>query len=222
MSNLVFPSLPGISIEMSRTPIWKSIVHESVSGCSVSASSMTYPKWKYRLQFEVLLAGAEKHLQQLVGFFNRHGGRADTWLFFDEEDCTATNQQFGVGDGVTTAFYLAREMGGFVEPVTDIKQIDQMWVGATPVYDSVDGAVDATLSLDFLAQQYSVWENDYAYAGNGRVQFTTAPPLGQPLIWSGQFYRRCRFDRDELDAERFLYELWRAKSIEFTTDKGVG
>lgn len=222
MSNLVFPSLPGLSIEMSRTPAWKSIVHESVSGCSVSASAMTYPKWKYRLQYEVLESGAEKHLQQLVGFFNRHGGRADTWLFFDEEDCIATDQQFGVGDGVTTDFYLGRDFGGFVEPVTDIKQITQMRVGTTPVYSSLDEAPAESLSLDFTTGIYLVWQNDYAYAGNGRIQFTVAPGVGVPVIWSGTFYRRCRFDRDELDAERFLYQLWRAKTVEFTTDKGIG
>lgn len=221
MSNLVFPSLPGLSIEMSRTPAWKSIVHESVSGCSVSASSMTYPKWKYRLQYEVLESGAEKHLQQLVGFFNRHGGRADTWLFFDEEDCVATDQQFGVGDGATTDFYLVRDLGGFIEPVTDIKEIQRLNIGPGTANSLVIELTRQSIDIG-NGDTLTVSENEFSYAGNGRIQFTVAPAVGIPLIWSGTFYRRCRFDRDELDAERFLYQLWRAKTVEFTTDKGVG
>lgn len=221
MSNLIFPTLPGVSIEVGKTPIWKSTVHESVSGCQVSASSMTYPRWRYRLSYEVLRSGAQAELQQLVGFFNRHRGRADTWLFFDDEDCVATDQQFGVGDGVTTDFYLVRGFGGFIEPVTDIKTISSVTAGGVPMHDLLEEAADESLSLDFLTGTYQVWQADYAYAGGGRVQFATAPAAGVPLRWSGEFYRRCRFVEDELDVERFLYRLWKAKTVEFETHKGV-
>jgi len=220
MSNLVFPGeLPGIKIEMSRTAVWKTTVHESVSGCETAIGSMTYPKWRYKLEFEVLRAGAEAELQQLVGFFNRHGGRADTWLFLDEEDHTVVDQQFGIGDGVTTTFYLYRESGGFVEPVTDIKQIDSLTAGGVPMYDSLDDAPTESLSLDFTTETYQVWQNDYTYAGGGRIQFTTAPAVGVPLRWSGEFYRRCRFKDDMLNADRFLYHLWKVRAIEFDTSR---
>lgn len=251
MSNLIFPTLPGVSIEVGKTPIWKSTVHESVSGCQVSASSMTYPRWRYRLSYEVLRSGAQAELQQLVGFFNRHRGRADTWLFFDDEDCVATDQQFGVGDGVTTDFYLVRGFGGFIEPVTDIKTISSVTAGGVPMYGSAAEYPGETLScdftrisslesgpsldLDFSTANYNVWEPDtsllpdalsvlgldYVYAGGGRVQFAAAPAAGVPLCWSGEFYRRCRFVEDELDVERFLYRLWKAKTVEFETHKGV-
>lgn len=221
MSNLIFPALPGVSIEVSKTPLWKSTVHESVSGCQVSASAMTYPRWRYKLRYEFLRSGAQAELQQLVGFFNRHRGRADTWLYFDDEDCIATNQQFGVGDGVTKDFYLVRDFGGFVEPVTDIKTISSVTAGGVPMYDSLDDAPAESLSLDFTTETYQVWQNDYAYAGGGRIQFTTAPAAGVPLVWTGEFYRRCRFRDDELDIERFLYLLWKAKTVEFETHKGV-
>lgn len=221
MSNLIFPALPGVSIEVSKTPLWKSTVHESVSGCQVSASAMTYPRWRYKLRYEFLRSGAQAELQQLVGFFNRHRGRADTWLYFDDEDCIATNQQFGVGDGVTKDFYLVRDFGGFVEPVTDIKTISSVTAGGVPMYDSLDDAPAESLSLDFTTETYQVWQNDYAYAGGGRIQFTTAPAVGVPLVWTGEFYRRCRFRDDELDIERFLYLLWKAKTVEFETHKGV-
>jgi len=251
MSNLIFPALPGVSIEVSKTPLWKSTVHESVSGCQVSASAMTYPRWRYKLRYEFLRSGAQAELQQLVGFFNRHRGRADTWLYFDDEDCIATAQQFGVGDGVTTDFYLVRDFGGFIEPVTDIKRIDSLTVGGVQAYRMAEDFPGNTLSLDFtristletgpsmdldftdasyviweadeslLPDALSIFEIDYTYAGGGRVQFVTAPAAGAPLIWTGEFYRRCRFRDDELDIERFLYLLWKAKTVEFETHKGV-
>lgn len=219
MSNLVFPShLPGIKIEMSRAPVWKTTVHESVSGCETAIGAMTYPRWRYKLEFEVLRAGAEAELQQLVGFFNRHGGRADSWLYLDDEDHTAVDQQFGVGDGVTTTFYLYREFGGFLEPVTDVKTIDYLTVAGSPVYQSVADYPGGSLTLDFLTGTAAVAVT-YTYAGMGRVQFSTPPAAGAPLRWSGEFYRRCRFNNDIMDTERFLYHLWKSRSIEFQTSR---
>lgn len=219
MSNLVFPSeLPGIKIEMSRTPVWKTTVHESVSGCETAIGSMTYPKWRYKLEFEVLRAGAEAELQQLVGFFNRHGGRADTWLFLDEEDHTVVDQQFGLGDGVTTTFYLYRESGGFVEPVTDIKTISSVTVLPTSS-DSLSMELSNEVIDIGEGLALTIFKNDYTYAGGGRIQFTTAPAAGVPLRWSGEFYRRCRFKDDMLNADRFLYHLWKVRAIEFDTSR---
>lgn len=228
MSNLVFPSLPGVSIEIGRTPVWNTAVHRAVSGRAVGLASSLYPYWRYKLKFEFLRSGAEVELQQLVGFFNKHYGRADTWLFRDPEDNTATLQQFGLTDGVSDSFYLARSWGGFVEPVTDIEQISVIQIGNTtltiapvllddePVLvggeeimvTSVDGGGGTPLDIDF------------SYAGNGLIVFDEVPPAGLALRWSGTFYKRCRFDLDVLDTERFLHQLWRAQSVSFTTEKG--
>lgn len=251
MSDLVFPSLPGVKIEMSRSPRWRSTVHESVSGVDTAISAWTYPKWRYKLEFEVLRSGAEQELQQLVGFFNKHGGRADTWLFYDEDDCTAVDQQFGVGDGVTTMFYLVRDYGGFLEPVTDVKTLGSVTAAGATMYGSAAAWPGATLDIDFtripsletgpsldidflagslaiwepdaglLPDALSVFEPDYTYVGGGRIQFASPPPSGAPLLWSGEFYRRCRFVEDQMDLDRFLAQLWKARTIEFETKKGI-
>lgn len=195
MSNLIFPTLPGASIDVKRSPSWQSTVQRSVSGRALGVTAYTYPLWKYRVSFEFLRAGAVAELEQIVGFFNKHRGRTDTWLFFDEDDYLVTGQQIGLGDGVTTSFQLVRSYGGFVEPISEPKQFDSMTVGGveTPLY---------------------------SHAGGGRILFAAAPGAGQPIVWGGQFYRRCRFDQDALDTEKFLYRLWRAKSVDFTTEKG--
>lgn len=219
MSNLVFPALPGVAVERSRGPVWKSSAQESISGKVRAITAYTYPRWKYKLSFEFLRAGAQAELQQIVGFFNKHRGRVDTWLFLDEDDCTATAQQIGLGDGVTTTFQLVRDYGGYIEPISDVQSITSLTVGGATMNASLDEAAAESLSLDFLSGIYSVWQNDYAYVGNGRITFATPPPAGVPVVWTGTFYRRCRFDSDALDTERFLWQLWKAKSVEFTTEK---
>lgn len=197
MSDLVFPSLPGVSIEVSRSPVWESALQRSVSGCAVAITAYTFPLWKYRLRFELLRSGAEAELQQIAGFFNKHHGRVDTWRFFDEEDCTAIDQPFGAGDGVNRDFYLVRDFGGFVEPVRDVQAIS-------------------------VLKEAGVSTGAYTNLGSGHIQMAVAPAAGHVLTWSGTYYRRCRFDLDMLDLERFLYQLWKARTVQFSTEKGRG
>lgn len=194
MSNLIFPVLPGAQIGITRSPMWESTVQKSVSGCSVALTAYTYPLWKYTLNFEFLRSGTEVELQSIVGFFNKHYGNTDTWLFEDDEDNTVTAEPFGIGDGVTKKFWLARSFGGFTEPVTDTKSITDLTVNGTST-----GA--------------------YSQSNGGAINFTNAPANGAILRWTGTFYRRCRFENTSLETERFLDRLWQAKSVDFITAK---
>lgn len=61
---------------------------------------------------------------------------------------------------------------------------------------------------DYLATTAStVSRTDYT-VGNGLVTFAAAPRSGAQLLWSGSFYRRVRFERDDLSLERILAGLW--------------
>lgn len=195
MSNLVLPSLPGVTIDIRRAPEWQSTIQTSVSGRSLGLTAYSYPLWKYRLSYEFLRTGALAELEQIVAFFNLHRGRTDTWLFFDSDDGTVVDQQIALGDGSTTSFQLVRAIGGYIEPIFNVKQFNNVKVGGTPT-----GA--------------------YSNAGGGRILFAAPPASGQPITWSGQFYRRCRFDADLMETERFLNGLWKLQKLEFTTVKG--
>lgn len=199
MSSAVFPDLPGLKIDIGRSPVWKTQTRESVSGRELRLALMQSPRWRYRLGFEVLRAGAEAELQQLVGLFNACRGSWDNFLFFDADDGVATAAQFGTGDGTTTQFWLARPFGGFVEPIAAVK-------GAATIYkDGTPQAQPAACSV---------------VAATGLVSFVTAPAPGAVLTWSGEYYWRCRFVRDEAEFERFLDDLWRLNRIELLTVKG--
>lgn len=197
MSNAVFPTLPGLSWSVRRTPVWKTVSHESVSGMELRAALMTYPRWRFQLSYEFLRSGGGyAELQTLVGFFNQRRGSWDSFLWLDPADSTASWAPFGTGDGATKVFTLSRPLGGFLEPVQD-------FVSAPSVY--VAGALKAS-------------PTDYTISA-GKVTFAAAPASGAALTWVGQFYKRVRFERDETEFEEFLKDLHSAKKVDLITVK---
>lgn len=190
MSNAIFPTLPGLSWPVIKTPEWTTGIQKTASGRELRASYSSYPRWRIRLGFEVL---SQTDLASLAGFFNARRGSFDNFLFFDQVDNSVANQVFAVGDGQSTQFQLVRNYGGVTEPV--------LAVVGTPVI-KVNGVITA-VSID----------------SNAVVTFSTAPAAGATLSWSGQYYFRVRFTQDSSDFEQFMSNLWCLKKLEFITEK---
>lgn len=194
MSNAIFPTLPGLAFGIVKSPQWATQVRESASGRQYALGKRLYPLWRFKLPYEVLRAsGSFLELQSLVGFINARRGRYDDFLYQDPRDYIATAQSFGVGDGVTKTFAIVRSFGSFLEPVGGVNT-----AGAVISVAGTPTAVtwDSTLSS---------------------VTFATAPAFGAALTWTGQFYFRCRFEKDEITFEELMTNLWAAKSVEFRT-----
>lgn len=51
------------------------------------------------------------------------------------------------------------------------------------------------------------------------VTFTTPPPAGAVLTWSGNYFWRCTFDADELPFERFMHQFWKTGEVRLITEK---
>jgi len=197
MSNAIFPTLPGVKWGRTKTPVWSTRIQTAVSGKETRRSYFSYPLWRFSLQYEFLRSGAQQELQQLVGFFNARQGSFDSWLYLDPEDNAAVDQLIGNGDGVTTRFRLARDFGGYIEPVGSMQTDAGLSV-------TVDGAVASNYTPD---------------VDTGAIVFDTAPLAGAAIRWSGTFYYRCRFLQDSAEFQRFLKNLWSAQKIEFTSVK---
>lgn len=195
MSDAVFPSLPGLKWNIKRTPVWKTLMQESVSGKESSVSLMSYPLRRYSLAYEFLRAGAEAELQTLEGFFNLRRGRHDTFLYNDPDDYSVTDQSFGTATGTTAPFQLIRTRGGFTEPVQALNGTPAIKVAGVAKTESVD----YTRSATGLITPLSAWTG--------------------ALTWSGTYYWRCRFLRDESEFDQFLKDLWSLNRIEFRTVK---
>lgn len=118
MSNAIFPTLPGLSWNIIKTPQWSTRKQQSVSGKEIRMSNRSRPIWKFAMSYEVLRGGsAYAELQQLMGFFNQRQGSFDSFLLQDGSDNSVSGQSFGTGDGSTTAFALLHQINGWLEPI---------------------------------------------------------------------------------------------------------
>lgn len=195
MTLAVFPALPGLSWNVIKSPEWNTAIQRSVSGKELRVALYSYPTWKFSLSYEVLRAGSEQELQVLMGFFNARKGAFEPFLFDDPTDNTVTGQIFGYGDGVQTKFQLSRQ-------ITGIENIE-------PVF-----ATNGTPHVFITGAETTAWS-----VSNGLVTFSSPPPTGSVLTWTGGFYFRVRFDKDSADFDNFMYRLWQLKKLELVTFK---
>lgn len=197
MSNAIFPNLPGLAWDVTKTPEFFTLTKTSATGLDISAVLGAYPRWNFSLAYEYLRddGTAEGELQQLIGFFLQRYGNVDDFLYLDPDDHIATDQVIGKGDGSTTQFQLCRNYAGFVEPVYGVAGMPELKVAGF--------ASPCTISDKAL------------------VTFNTAPAIDKLITWSGTFYYRVKFKESSAEFSKFLYKLWEAKKIEFTSVKRV-
>jgi len=81
----------------------------------------------------------------------------------------------------------------------------------------METAAAATTYIPTTTATVSV--TDYALSSTGLVTFTTAPPAAAPIIWTGAFYYRCRFQDDELNLTEILSRFWQLKKLKFRSVK---
>jgi uncharacterized protein (TIGR02217 family) len=200
MSNAIFPALPGLGWNVKRTEVWKTRVQEAISGKEVRIADWSFPRHQWELTFDFLRSAPSfTEWQSLIGFFDLRQGAFDSFLYADADDNAITDQPIGTGDGMTTTFQLVRALGGYSEPiiapniVTNIKVAGVVQGGGT----------------------YSV------NAATGLVTFTAAPAGGASITASFSYYFRCRFSGDSIDFEKFMSQLWSAKSIKFLSLKSA-
>lgn len=196
MSNLLYPTLPGLEYGTMRTVLAPPTqVRTTPSRREFRARDATIDRFAYTLGYEFLsqrVQFSESHLDTLTGFFRLHGGAFESFLFADPADRAALAQIFGTGNASQTAFQLTRTVGGFAEPVY-----------------AVSGAITVTNNGTTVS--------NYTVGATGIVTFSSAPGVGAVLRWTGTPLRRVRFLRDESEHELFMQDLWRAKKVELIT-----
>jgi uncharacterized protein (TIGR02217 family) len=193
MSNALYPTLPGLTWGITKTPIWSTQVQKAVNGRELRAAYFSYPNYKIKLKYEFLRSGAQAELQTLMGFYNARLGSFDSFLLNDTSDNTVLDQGFGTGNGVKTQFKLVRSYGGFSEPIA--------YVNGAAIIKS-NGTVVSNYTIT-----------------NGVVTFAAAPAVGAVLTWSGGFYYRVRFASDTLDFQQLYRQLWSAGTVDLITVK---
>ena len=192
MSNYVFPTLPGVTWDISKSPEFSTKIQTSASGAETATAYWSYPKWAFSLKYDLLRSGAYNELEQLVGLFLKCRGNFDTFLYTDPDDNSVTGQTIGTGDGVSTYFQLGRTYGGFFEPFYDI-------TGTVRVYKNGTLQNPSTYTISTI----------------GLISFNTAPATGAVITADFGFQYRCRFLHDSCEFNQFAKSLWEAKKVEF-------
>ncbi len=206
MAPPILPTFNFITYPATRSPIWRTLHQESVSGMDNPIPLWSFNRWMYDLPISLLNSksvafqnAVALEWQALNAFYNQLNGSFGVFQFLDTDDSSVTDQLFGVGDGTTVGFPLTRTMtgaGGFVwnEPVFAPVGTPVVKINGTPTV------------LFTLGTQ-------------GLITFNSPPAGGANLTWTGTFRWLCRFDDDNLDFSKFMSALWEVKSLKFTTIK---
>lgn len=182
MSMDVFPALPGLQWNNSKSPTFANIIQRSVSGREVRASEMVYPLYTFTLSWSLLRddqstsspASPYDELKTLVGFFLKQNASLTAFLYTDPTDNAVTAMQFATGDASTVAFQLARSYGAggftFAEPINNVNGSPLIykndWCGNQLQYST------ARTNLMPRSQTFASWSSaNLAPANNA----TTAP-----------------------------------------------
>lgn len=178
-----FPDLPGVGYPSRRSPQFNIVRYEAIGGKRTIAPKFLYPRWRWQLTFNILRSrqygsGIYQELEQLAGFFNARSADGLGWGYTDPDDYEVTDQSFGQGDGVTTAFQLYRSFGGFSEPI----------YAPAPTEVKVAGIATGA----------------YTLGATGVLTFAVAPAAAASLTWTGTYEFVCRFDDDSFDIENFV------------------
>lgn len=208
MSNIQFPTLPGLTWDYTLAPMFSTEVQQATSGREVRAAFWSAPLWKIDLTYEFLRDDAQhvdqsgySELQQLVGFFLARQGQFDSFLVDLAQltrkplDSTVSGQPIGIGDGSTISFQLVRNIGGYLEEIQN------------PAGQS------ATV---YVAGLRKTQGTDYTIA-NGLVSFAAAPAAGAAITADFQWLWRVRFAQDSVEFGNFAYLLWECKKVELVS-----
>ena len=199
---LIFPALPGLAWNVTKTPTFQTRIQRAVSGRELRALDYPYPLWQFALVYDFLRdnpAAGYDELRSLLGFFMLCQGAFGTFLFQDPSDCKVAGQEIGTGNASTTVFQLQRAMGaalsggGFLEPITAPNLVSAIYLNGI-TQDSTSYSVDP---------------------GTGLVTFETAPGSGLIITVDFTYYFRCRFTEDKYDFENFMFRLWQLKKLTF-------
>jgi uncharacterized protein (TIGR02217 family) len=204
-----FPTLPGLSFPVKRSPSFQTIEHKSVAGSSTAQSPQPFAIYAYDLPFEFLRAdNATLEIHQLMGFYTGRIGKGLPFHFNDPDDNAVVGQVLGVGDGVATDF-------GFVRTIAGTALVD-------PIQDAIAAGLNVYINgvVQPLTVEYSVLTTTQ-YGTNYGIRFVAPVGAGQTITADFSYNWLCRFDQDAQEFSQFTrlngFGLWESKSVKFST-----
>jgi hypothetical protein len=210
MSDVLFPELPGLEWDLTKTPMFNTKIMQSVNGRELRASYQAVPKYQISMSFAFLRESkGRKELQQLEGFFLERRGSFDSFLFKMPEDnefqCTF------IGDGVQTSFQLYKQI--------NTTQIPLQHTQAEQSEDPLMWSENASKPM-WSDPESQMWLLQFGITTNGLLQMPIPLAAGESITISGTYYYRCRFADDEQQYTNFMSKLWKAGKVDMIGSLG--
>lgn len=202
-SYAVYPSsLPGLGFDVVWTPEFLTSVQRSMSGKETAIRFWAYPIRNYTLTYDILGSSASSaDFQTLYGFFLNAYARGNIFMFTDPDDYSVSSQSISTAAGGVSSFQLVRTYASFTEPVYAPNTVLDVSVGGTPLSSTA----------------YTV--GAYGSTAPGVLLLSSAPSSSLPVTASFTYYQPCRFREDMMDFNKFMYQMWEAKTVSFYTQK---
>jgi uncharacterized protein (TIGR02217 family) len=167
-------------------PEFRTVIQESVSGKEQRIIQWADCRARFDIAYSVMnSADPLGNYLKVQALFYGHRGKAHPFRFKAWSDYTATDENFGHGDGATVAFQLTKtyDPGQLLlgSPGAFTYTRDIVKVVGTPVIKI--GGVPTT---------------DFTLSSVGVVTFNSAPDTVDVLTWTGEFDLPVRFDTDYL------------------------
>lgn len=181
--------LPGLTIEVSKTPLFKTKISESVSGREIRNAMADQPRWEIKLSYEFLedRSGAESSLKTIVGFFLAMRGSFDSFRFKDPDDYLVQNVHIGTGDGGTTEFPLVRSMGGFSEIIGQVDDANTVVISRDITETSNVPAPTGPYTITVANSGSFVQDKGVTIGGNPLTRVEGAPGNNQYSVAAGVY-----------------------------------
>lgn len=172
--------LPGLSIQVNKTPTFNTKVDVASTGNEVRTSYTEWPRWNFELSYEFLedRTGAQSSLKTIMGFFTDCQGSFQAWLFKDPDDYAVQNGLMGEADGVTTRFYFRRYLGQRGEPVGTVDAVNSIVVFRTL---EEAGAIPGVGPYEITVANAAAFVEDLGVVGVGGplTRVTSAPAVDE-------------------------------------------
>lgn len=184
MSNEIFPTLttptgtvytPNVRL----IPMLRTAIATYTGGQEQRDRRWLTPRFAFELQYDPFVLQA--NWEALLGFWVRHGGRLESFLFRDWTAASRQGEEIGIGNGVRTEFYVYENQ-----------------IAAAEVY------------LDDVLQSQGPTPDVIVDHATGQVAFVLPPGIGARVtanVTDGYF--RVRFDMDDPAWERVRGVGWR-------------
>ena len=200
-----FPVLRGQGWSVHKRPTFSTRVASHVSAREVRTALYSHALYELEVTYDGLASNAATgaltglgatSLQTLLGFYMQCEGQFGTFLYTDPSDNAATGQALGTGDGTTTSFTFARAIGGYLESVSWVTSVANVYLAGT--LQPASG---------------------YSLNQPNTLSFATAPAAGATVTADFAYAFVCRFLDDQQDFENIMAGLWQLQSLKFRSVK---